>query len=91
MSAPHSMGRTRYGVATVLSTISGTPASWAIPATVSTSRTSLRGLGIISPKNATVVGRTASRHCWGSSGSATNVVSTPSRGSVCLSRLYEPP
>ena len=29
MSAPHSIGRIRYGVERVLSTISGTPASWA--------------------------------------------------------------
>ena len=31
MSAPHSSGRISYGVATVLSTISGTPFSWATP------------------------------------------------------------
>ena len=45
MSAPHSNGRIRYGVATVLSTISGTPAAWATPATPSMSRMSLARVG----------------------------------------------
>ena len=44
MSAPHSSGRIRYGVGTVLSTISGMPCSWATPATPSMSRTSFFGL-----------------------------------------------
>ena len=57
MSAPHSNGRTRYGVGIVLSTISGTPASWATAATPSMSRMSLLGLPIVSPKNAFVFGR----------------------------------
>ena len=45
MSAPHSNGRIRYGVATVLSTISGTPTSCATPATPSMSRTSCLRVG----------------------------------------------
>ena len=52
MSAPHSIGRIRYGVATVLSTISGTPASWATAATPSMSRMSFFGLAMVSPKKA---------------------------------------
>ena len=48
-SAPHSRGRMRYGVAIVLSMISGTPASWAMAATPSMSSTSAFGLAIDSP------------------------------------------
>ncbi len=49
MSAPHSMGRMRYGVGTVLSTMSGMPLSWATLLTPSMSNTSLRGLASTSP------------------------------------------
>ena len=56
MSAPHSIGRIRYGVASVLSTISGTPFSWAMLLTPSMSSTSWRGLETTSPKNALVFG-----------------------------------
>ena len=59
MSAPHSIGRHRYGVANVLSTISGSSCSWAIPATVSMSSTLPAGLPIVSAKNALVFARTA--------------------------------
>ena len=71
----------------MLSTMSGTSWSWAIPETVSMSRTSLRGFGIVSAKKAFVFGRTACRHASGSSGSETKVVSMPSLGSVNLKRL----
>ncbi len=74
MSAPHSMGRHRYGVANVLSTISGTPCSWAMPATVAMSRTLPPGLPMVSAKSALVFGRSAARHAAGSSPS-TNVAS----------------
>jgi len=40
-----------------------------------------------SPKNAIVFGRAAARHCSGSSGFATNVVSMPSFGRVWWNRL----
>ena len=43
-SAPYSNGRIRYGVAIVLSTMSGTPTSCATPATASMSRTLPAGL-----------------------------------------------
>ena len=82
MSAPHSSGRIRYGVATVLSTMSGTPASCATAATPSMSRTSCLGLEMVSAKKSLVLGRTAARQDSRSSGSSTNVVSMPSFGSV---------
>ena len=82
MSAPHSSGRIRYGDGTVLSMISGTPTSWATPATPSMSKTSFFGFGIVSPKKATVLSRVAARHWSWSSGSSTNDTSTPSLGSV---------
>ena len=46
MSAPCSIGRMRYGVGTVLSTISGTPTAWAASATARKSSTSSCGLEI---------------------------------------------
>jgi hypothetical protein len=54
MSAPHSIGRHRYGVAKVLSTISGSSCSCAIDATVSMSEHVAAGLPIVSPKKAFV-------------------------------------
>jgi len=48
-SAPHSIGRIRYGVGTVLSTMSGTPTSCATLLTPSMSSTLLRGLASTSP------------------------------------------
>ena len=90
MSAPHSIGRHRYGVANVLSTISGSSCSCAIAATASMSSTLPAGLPIVSPKNAFVFGRTARRHASGSSGS-TQVSSTLILRSRCLSWLTVPP
>jgi hypothetical protein len=48
MSAPKSSGRQRYGDASVESTTSGTPASWAIDASASRSATVPAGLATIS-------------------------------------------
>ncbi len=48
ISAPYSMGLHRYGVGNVLSMISGIPASCAIFATASISRTLINGLPIVS-------------------------------------------
>ncbi len=79
-SAPHSSGRIRYGVATVLSTTSGTPISCATAATPSMSSTSCLGLEIVSAKNALVLSRAAARQESRSSGSSTNVVVMPSFG-----------
>nr|CRL80654.1 hypothetical protein CPGR_03861 [Mycolicibacter nonchromogenicus] len=65
-------------MATVLSTISGTPCSWATADTPGMSSTSIFGLEMVSPKNALVFGRTAARQESRSSGSSTKVVSIPS-------------
>jgi hypothetical protein len=87
MSAPCSNGRMRYGVAIVLSTMSGTPAACAWSATLRMSRMLMRGLPIVSAKKSLVFGRTARAHASGSSWSSTNVVSMPSFASVYLNRL----
>ena len=91
MSAPCSNGRIRYGVAIVLSTMSGTPASCATSATSAMSRMLIFGLPMVSAKNSFVFGRTARRHSSASSWFSTNVVSMPSFASVYLKRLYVPP
>ena len=77
MSAPCSIGRMRYGVAIVLSTTNGTPASWARSATAAMSSTSINGLLIVSAKKALVFGRTAARQASRSSGSSTKSTSMP--------------
>ena len=82
MSAPCSIGRSRYGVGTVLSTISGTPASCATSATFRTSSTLPRGLPSVSANSSLVFGRIAARHSSASSGSSTKLTSIPSFGSV---------
>ena len=87
MSAPCSNGRMRYGVAIVLSTISGMPFSCATSATSAMSRTLIFGLPMVSAKNSFVFGRTARRHSSASSWFSTNVVSMPSFASVYLKRL----
>ena len=48
ISAPYSIGRTRYGVANVLSTMSGIPASCAMSAIFSISTTSELGFPSVS-------------------------------------------
>ncbi len=90
MSAPHSIGRHRYGVAKVLSTMRGRSCSWAIAATDSMSSTLPPGLPIVSAKNAFVVGCTAAFHASRSSGS-TQLSPTLSLRSTCLSWLTVPP
>ena len=90
MSAPHSNGRHRYGVANVLSTISGRSCSCATDDTASMSSTLPPGLPIVSAKNALVFGRTAWRQASGSSGS-THVSSTLILPRKCLSWLIVPP
>ncbi len=54
MSAPYSIGRSRIGVATVLSTISGTPWRWATFAKASMSQMFPAGLPTLSQKTARV-------------------------------------
>jgi hypothetical protein len=87
MSAPCSNGRMRYGVAIVLSTMRGTPLSWATDDTDSMSRMLIFGFPIVSAKNNLVLGRTAAAHSAGSSWFSTKVVSMPSLASVYLNRL----
>ena len=55
MSAPYSIGRSRIGVATVLSTISGTPCLWAILASASMSQMFPAGLPTLSQYTAPVL------------------------------------
>ena len=90
MSAPTSFARCRYGVATVLSMTSGTPARWAMSDTVRTSSTCAIGFVIDSAKNARVSGRTAAAHAAGSSWS-TKVTSMPQSANVSCSRSIVPP
>ncbi len=90
MSAPHSIGRHRYGVANVLSTTSGSSRECAMAATVSMSSTFPPGLPIVSAKNAFVFVRTACRHASGESG-LTHVSSTFILPSRCLSWFTVPP
>ena len=87
MSAPHSSGRTRNGVAKVESTTSGMPWRCAICATASMSIRFEFGLPSVSTKIALVFSVMAASKPPASSGS-TNVVVMPAvSGSVCASRL----
>ena len=89
-SAPKSPGRSRYGVATVLSTTRGTPTSCAMSAMRRTSRTVASGFVIDSAKNSRVSGRAAARQPSKSSWS-TNVTSMPKSASESSSRSIVPP
>ena len=55
ISAPKSIGRRRMGVATVLSTIEGTPCSWATRAIASMSQTLPAGSPTLSQNTARVL------------------------------------
>src|SRR5581483_1920040 len=70
MSAPCSLGRHRKGVASVLSTMRGTPAFLAIAAIAGRSTTTPPGLAIDSQKRALVLGVTALAKLSGSVASA---------------------
>src|SRR5262245_47011098 len=67
-SAPKSKGRHRYGDASVESTTSGTPASWATTANASKSATVPAGFATISVYKSLVEGRTAAANAPTSSG-----------------------
>ncbi len=90
MSAPYSIGRSSTGVGSVLSTISGTPASCATFAIASTSSTSTFGLPSDSANTAFVFGRIAAATACGSEAS-TSDTAIPNRGSVWTNALYVPP
>ena len=87
MSAPHSSGRTRYGVAKVLSTTSGMPALWATAATASMSIRLLLGLPSVSMNMALVLSVMAASKLPSISGSTKVVVMPLVSGSVWASRL----
>ena len=88
--APISIGRTRYGVAVVLSMISGMPAASAMSATARTSMIQPPGLAMASPKTARVsssmAALTASR-----SSKSTKVHDQPKRLIVWLNCVIVPP
>ena len=87
MSAPHSMGRQRMGVAKVLSTMRGTPWPWAALANFSMSSTVRAGLAMVSPNTALVLGRKAAASSSSVQSGATKVNSTPIRFIVTAKRL----
>ena len=88
--APYSIGRSRYGVAIVLSMMSGRRCLPATAATASMSSTSTFGLPIVSAKIALVFSRTA-RPKFSAFAGSTSETSMPRRGSVCMNALYVPP
>ena len=90
MSAPNSIGLSKYGVAKVLSTIRGMPCEWAIVATLSISVIFELGLPKVSRNRSFVFSLMAFSKFSGLLGS-TNVVSTPDAGNVCANKLYVPP
>ena len=91
MSAPYSIGRTRYGVANVLSTTSGILCLCAIFATASISMMFEFGLPKVSIKIAFVFSCMAFSKAPSSSGSTNVVVIPDESGRVCAKRLYVPP
>ena len=90
MSAPCSIGRHRYGVASVASTASGTPAAWATSASAAMSAISPDGFEITSANTTFVRSVIAAATCSGSA-PGTNVVATPKRRSVTSSWVIVPP
>ena len=75
----------------VLSTTSGMPRAWAAAATGSMSRMSPLGLGMVSPKKATVPSSARAAQEAASAGSSTKRVVMPNLGRVWVRRLVVPP
>src|SRR5690242_9043756 len=90
MSAPHSNGRHSHGVASVLSTMSGTPAALATAAMGSRSITMPPGLARLSTKIARVLSLTAFLKEAGSSGSQKTAFQANFL-KLCFIWLIEPP
>src|SRR5262245_22597756 len=90
MSAPCTFGWHRYGVASVLSTISGTPASLAIAETAGRSMTMPPGLAIDSQKRALVLGEIAAAKVSGRVASA-HATFQPKLLKAWLNWFTEPP
>ncbi len=76
-SAPNVSGRSSAGVATVLSTISGRPASWAMAATAPMSMMLSSGFDGVSPYMNRVLPSILAAHSSRSSGSQTQRTSMP--------------
>ena len=91
ISAPHSKGRQLMGVAKVLSTISGTPCSWATLANFSKSSTVSAGLAMLSANSTLVLDLNAAFSSSSVESGLTSVHSTPILGKVTVNRLVEPP
>ena len=89
MSAPHSIGRQRYGVAKVLSIIRGTPLSCAIFANFSISKTVSAGFASVSPKTAFVLGLNAALISSSLASATTKMHSIPSFLRVKAKRFIE--
>ncbi len=90
MSAPCSIGRHRYGVASVASITSGSPAACATSASAAMSATSPDGFATTSANSSLVRGVIAAAKSSARS-PATNVVSTPKRRRVTSSWVIVPP
>ena len=91
MSAPHWKGRQPTGVGKVLSTIRGTPWSWAALANFSMSSTVRAGFAMVSPKTARVLGRKAASNSSAVQSGETKVASMPILRMVTSMRLKVPP
>ena len=90
MSAPCSIGFKRMGVATVLSTISGTPCAWATAASASMSQMLPAGLPTLSQKTARVLSSISPAIASGASDSAKRTV-MPWLGSTWANSVYVVP
>ena len=90
MSAPYSIGRSRIGVATVLSTISGTPCRCAAAAIASMSQMLPAGLPTLS-QNTARVSPSISRSMSAAASLAAKRASMPWRGSTWASSVWVVP
>jgi hypothetical protein len=86
ISAPYSIGLSRIGVATVLSTISGTPCLWAASAIASMSQTLPAGFPTLSQNTARVSSSINLSMLAGRSSSENRTV-TPCRGRMCANSV----
>ncbi len=90
MSAPQLIGLISAGVATVLSTISGTSCACAMSASASMSTMLPAGLPIDSQKTAAVLSSMCFAMASALSSSAKRT-SMPCRGNMCRNSVYVPP
>ena len=90
MSAPNAIGFISTGVATVLSTITGTPCLCAIVVIASRSGMLPAGLPIVSQKTAAVFS-SISASSDAALSSLANRTSTPMAGIWCANSVYVPP